>query len=53
VCLLEGGGILSLAAVLLSRSVKHDILASPVILVDDVIDSGWTMPMAGSFVAYE
>ncbi len=26
-------------------SVKHDIVAAPVILVDDVIDSGWTMTM--------
>ena len=49
-CLLEGGGILSLAAVLLSRSVQRDIPTATVILVDDVIDSGWTMTMTAALL---
>ena len=31
-------------------SVKRDILAAPVILVDDVIDSGWTMTMIAALL---
>jgi ATP-dependent DNA helicase RecQ len=31
-------------------SVKRDILATPVILVDDVIDSGWTMTMIAALL---
>ncbi len=31
--------------VLQAFSVKRDILTAPVFLVDDVIDSGWTMTM--------
>ena len=31
-------------------SVNHDILASPVILVDDVIDSGWTITMLAALL---
>jgi ATP-dependent DNA helicase RecQ len=31
-------------------SVRHDILAAPVFLVDDVIDSGWTMTLIATLL---
>jgi len=34
-------------------SVSHDILNAPVLLVDDVIDSGWTMTMIAALMKVE
>lgn len=31
-------------------SVRRDILATPVILVDDVMDSGWTLTLVGALL---
>ncbi len=31
-------------------SIERDILAAPVILVDDVVDSGWTLTMVGALL---
>jgi len=31
-------------------SIERDILTAPVILVDDVIDSGWTLTMVGALL---
>jgi ATP-dependent DNA helicase RecQ len=31
-------------------SVEHGILSAPVLLVDDVIDSGWTMTMIAALL---
>jgi len=36
--------------VLEAFSVKRDILAAPVILVDDVIDSGWTITVTAALL---